>query len=151
MGDYRIAREPRGELLGALLQASLADCDRFLVALSDMELTSRATEVLRQLQPFLMSRSDEREYPAGVLPWGTITICTYHLNQSSVAVLAEATDRLFRWLEPGLPNELCLMDGDRPWLTTMASDRIALMTLSDDERERLLSKIPGLELKRVDG
>jgi len=147
--DLRIAREPRGPQLRALLEVGLDYCDRFLVALTDMKRSQRAEELLASLEPFLIERRETNEYPAGSVPWCTITVSTYRLNRASLELLLAATDRLFDWLEPELPNDLCLLRGDEAWLITMASDRVALLALDGPERLDVSQRIPGLRLAPV--
>jgi hypothetical protein len=115
-----------------------------------MNLTDHAKSVLDSSSPFLLECEETDRYPAAVLPWGTVTICSYSLTLESARILLSATNRLFDWLEPDLPNDLCFLKGDEPWLITMASDRVALLALEQEEMDSLCRRIPGLRLKPVD-
>jgi hypothetical protein len=128
---------------------SLDYCDAFLVALTKMELFPRGEELLTRFEPFLVERRETNEYPAGSLPWGTITVQTYRLERASLDLLLGAADRLFDWQEPELPNDLCLMRDDHAWLTTMASDGEAVLTLEEAELMDLSQRLPALRLVAI--
>ena len=144
--DYRIVREPRGEVLRSLLAYGATRCESFLVALTDMRRDEEAERVLSALDPFRVRREETNEYPAGKLPWGTITVETYSLNPASLEIVSSATDHLYGWQEPELPNDLCfLIEGD-PWLTTIASDRVAIISETRQGITALCSAIPTLRV-----
>jgi hypothetical protein len=146
--DYFIRSEPKGDDLAALLRHGVRACDQFLFALTGMVLDDSATSLMADLRLHLRGCEERTEYPAGRLPWGTMNVCTYDFNPDSLSILLEATDHLYGWVEPALPNDLCLMRGDEPWLITMASDRVALLALSSSERDEVHAAIPGLTLVR---
>lgn len=148
--DYRLGHEPRGDELEALLSRAGEYCDRFLVALSGMELSEAGNQLLERLTPFLIQREETNHYPAATLPWGTLTVCTYRLDAQSRLILSAAAHRLFQWVEPDLPNDLCLLRGEQPWLVTMASDRVAIVTLDERQRDRLRETIPALRLLPIE-
>lgn len=150
MTDYLVTREPQGETLRNLISIAAERCNTFLFVLEDMALSERGTEVVARLEPMLLSREETNEYPAGTLPWDTVTAYTYRVTPESVAIVCEATDRLFSWLQPDLPNDLCFLRNGRPWMTTMASDRELLLTLDEAEYRELRSRLRGLRLTALE-
>jgi len=147
--DYLITAEPRGDQLKQLFEAAAEVCNRFLVVRTDMPLRAEGTALLTRLRPMLLTEEETDTYPGGILPWGTLTVLTYELTPRVLELATKATDRLFDWLEPDLPNDPCfLRDGD-PWMITMASDREAILVLSDGERDRVLNSVRGLRLRRA--
>jgi hypothetical protein len=149
--DFRIAQEPRGKQLEGLLSTALTYCDRFLLALSKMKLDQSGERILEELRPFQLSSVEASEYPAATLPSGrTVTVQTYRLTAKSAERLRRATDRLYCSVEPGLPNDLCLLRGDEPWLITMASDRVAILALDEAELEVLRRRLPDMRLVAMD-
>jgi hypothetical protein len=142
--DYTIVGEPRGTTLASLLRESTRFCDHFLFALTDMVLSLEGQRVLEVLAPFLINCGEAKEYPAGTLPWGTIRICRYSMTSESAQLLEAATDHLFGWQEPDLPNDLCLMRGDDPWLITMSNERRAVLVLNADQLDEIRAAIPRL-------
>lgn len=144
--DLLIVGEPRGAQLRALLELGLVYCDRFLVATTGVVLSARAAELLSRLEPFLLDRRETSEYPAGSLPWGTVTVATYGLDPGSLELLLSAAVGLFDWCEPELPGDLCLLRGGEPWLITMASDGEAVLSLEDVEWLDLRQRLPELRL-----
>ncbi len=121
-------------------------CDTLLFVLTGMDLSDRARTLLAELEPVLKSRVESNAYPAGILPWGTVTVCRYSFNERSREIVAGATDHLFGWLEPDLPSDLCLLRDAIPWLTTMASDGVGVLSLSDVEHDHVTRLLPRLRL-----
>jgi hypothetical protein len=76
-----------------------------------------------------------------------VRVDTYHLTPDTIDLLLSASDRLLQWQEPELPNDLSLLQGDRPWLTNMANERLAILTLSDREKALLEEAVPELRLR----
>jgi hypothetical protein len=69
----------------------------------------------------------------------------YRLEHASLAVLLDAGNSLFDWVQLALPEDLSLFRGDgTAWLTTIAHEHEAYFTLTSPERERLLAAVPEL-------
>lgn len=148
MTQYDFVREPRGEVLDQLITAAVVACDRFTIERSGMELNVRATEVLREFEPYLISCEETSETTRTILwPGDTTTLCTYRLNVDSAAVIRAATRRLYDWLEPDLPQCLCFLRGSEPWLVNLAADREGSLLLSPGEAQGLRAAIPGLKIR----
>jgi hypothetical protein len=111
-----------------------------------MRLSDQASQVLTSIQPYLVESKETNEYPGGVLPWGTVQVNRYRLDNQLLKIVVSATDHLFEWQEPLLPNDLCLLMGREPWLITMASDRVALLNLDREEVLEVQETIPSLRI-----
>ena len=83
------------------------------------------------------------------VPPDTITLCTYSLDTESAAVIRDASDRLYGWLEPDLPQDLCFLRGTEPWLVNNAVDDFACLIITREEAASLRTTIPGLVLREV--
>lgn len=150
MTQFELVREPRGEVLDRLIAEAVGVCDRFTVVLSGMVLGDRAELVIERLKPFLVGCEKTSETPGSImLPADAITLCTYRLDADSAKVIREAARRLYDWVEPDLPQELCLLRQTEPWLINLAADRAAFLVTSPAEAERLRAAIPGLQLRQV--
>jgi hypothetical protein len=147
MAEFEIVREPRGRAFKDLIAHSLTSCDEFLIALTHRQLSDHAQDTLKELNQYLITCEEVTEYPAGVLPWGTIQVCRYLLSPGSAQVLQNAATGLYDWVEPDLPNDLCLMRGRDPWLITMASDRLAVIISESSDIALLKARIPSITLR----
>lgn len=150
MAQFDIVREPRGDVLNKLIDVALEACDRFTIERSEMVMSQRGAEVFRRLQPFLLSRAEVSETPGSIyVPPDTITLCTYSLDEEAAEVIRDATDALYGWVEPDLPQDLCFLRGSAPWLINNAPDRAACLVVSDEEAEAIRRAVPGLSLRRL--
>lgn len=66
-------------------------------------------------------------------------------------VLKGCAQSVFEWLQPALPEDLCLLrDNGAPLLTTIAHEKLALLELSASDRASLLRSGAGVGLSRFD-
>ena len=140
--------EPKGDTYRRLLVSSLEYCNVFLlVDRGYPEFDESAKGLLERLQPFLIGRTEESEWPGTKLLNSTATVHRFRLTPESVTVLGDATDRLYSWEQPELPEDLSLIRFDgSPWLVTIAHERDSYLTLSPEEKAQLLIEIPDLRL-----
>ena len=149
MAQYELVREPHGEVLDRLIAEAVGVCDRFTVELSGMVLGDRADLVLERIKPFLVGCETTAETPGSItLPEYAVTLCTYRLDADSATVVRESARRLYDWVEPDLPQDLCFLRQTEPWLINLAADHAAFLVTSPNEAERLRAAIPGLQLRQ---
>jgi hypothetical protein len=66
-----------------------------------------------------------------------------------MSVLIEASEGLFSWTQPELPEDLCLFRKDgEPWLVTIAHEKDGYLVLSPNESAALTESIPTLSLQQ---
>lgn len=134
--SYALMEEPRGESYRALVDAALDYCDTLLlVAQKHLGLAPSAADLMRRLEPFLLAKSQESEWPGTTLLDSTkATLFRYRFNRDSARMLNEAADRLFSWSQPELPEDLSLIRPDgAPFLITIAHERNAYLKLTASE------------------
>jgi len=65
-----------------------------------------------------------------------------------VEVLTKSASGLYDWVQPSLPEDLCLLRPDEtPWLVTISHERDAYLVLDAKEHVELVREIPELTLK----
>jgi hypothetical protein len=107
--------------------------------------------VLEEPEPFLLSRTDESEWPGTRLFDETASVSKFLLRAETVKVLGMVAEGLFEWVQPNLPEDLCILrDDDSQWLVTIAHERDAYLELCDNERGMLLGEVPTLPLASDD-
>ena len=58
----------------------------------------------------------------------------------------KTTKRLFAWNQPALPQDLHLLRESRePWLISIPHERLAVLSLDDDESEALFQDLPAVK------
>jgi hypothetical protein len=149
--SYFMVGGPCDETYRGFLRFSLEICDRALLVMRDPDgIGSEAKEVLGALNPFLLRASDEGQWPGTSLSTATARVFRYALNGESVKILESSVHGLFDWRLPTRPEDLSLLRGDTPWLTSVSHERIAFLDLVADERRALASAVPGLRLHEED-
>lgn len=150
---YEIGAEPRGRTYTDLLYRSFPWCAELVLVVVPLPgggdpLLPRARDVLRDLEPYLTSVGEDREWPGTRLESGTGQVHRYRLHPEVLDVLDRSADRLYAWRHPELPQDLALVRGDgSPFLTTVTNEDWAALTLDDEERAVLTGELPELGLR----
>jgi hypothetical protein len=140
---FSLLAEPVGELYYDLLDFALTQCRVALLVQRRQELADAGQEVLRQLAGFLRSATQADEWPGTKTSGWTATVLRYSYVPACAAVLKRATDRLYGWAQPALPEDLCLLrNDDDPWLVTISDETDGYLCLSPSEKGRLVKALP---------
>jgi hypothetical protein len=148
--DWQIAAEPREQDYETLIRLVSERSERFGFFLTGMELDTGALELLERLAPFLVATNLTTETPESRL-LAPVTENWYVTNPRAIDLVAAATDRLYDWQEPHLPNDLVFLrrGSHRPLLTILADEREAFLSLSATELKELAAACPSLAFKSV--
>ncbi len=139
--------EPQGDLYLKLIEYATTQCDVALLVVRHSVLLApldpEGERVLEQLEPFLKRKAELSEWPGTELLGHTALVHYYNLEPQCVQILKQATDALYSWVQPRLPEDLCFLRSDgEPWLVSIAHERDAYLYLSEEEKLRLLSALP---------
>jgi hypothetical protein len=108
-------------------------------------LTDRGLGVLESLNPFVEQRVKSPRWPGTELVGADADLFYCRLDAESSQLIKSATDHLYGWCHPNLPEDLCLLRADRePWLVTIAHEHDGYLVLSESERQNLLALLPAL-------
>ena len=147
---YNLIDEPMGATYRQLLNVSTKFCDTFLLVFRHtIEVSESATRAIEDLKPFLISQAEESEWPGTRLFEQTATVFRFALTQQSIDMIGEIAHSLYSWMQPQLPEDLCLMrfDGE-PWLITIAHENDGYFVLSPEEKVALVMSVPELVIAR---
>jgi len=122
-----------------------------LVLRPTIRLEVSGAAILTALLPFERRREDSTSWPGTELFFGeTASVIEFELNEPVLEILARAPG-LFAWVQPSLPEDLCLLRADgSAWLTTIAHERAAYLQLRVGELASLSAVVPSLKLERRD-
>jgi hypothetical protein len=145
--NFDVPIEAQAEVHVSLLRfaasVGLPECS--LVVRDEDGLDESAQRVLLELLPFLISSGPSSEWPGTRLIGHTATVMKYTFGTRMAEVMIESAATLYEWEEPRMPEDPCLFREDgSAWLTTIAHERIAYLTLSPEERLALLASAPQL-------
>ncbi len=93
-----------------------------------------AKKTLESLDPWLLKQQDVSEWAGTKLHGGTARLLRYRLCADTVSLLSHSVAGLYEWVQPERPEDLALLFPDgTPWLTTIAHERDAYLTMTTDE------------------
>ena len=141
-------KEPRGPLYQALLDHALGiSTSGLLVVRDDLGLEPSAERCLAALGPFIVATEARSSWPGTILQGHTAKVISFRFDAGSAQVLKTFSTALYDWVQPALPEDLCLLRSNgEPWLTTIAHEKDAFLALSGAERSALLTAVADLEL-----
>ncbi len=140
---YDLVGSLAGETYSKVLSYALTCCRIGLLVELDFDLSERGHSVLRSLEPHLIEKKREKRWPGTVLLNSEATVLRFNLTRESMRVVSRATDHLYGWRQPELPEDLCLLRGDgTEWLASIAHEDDGYFNLSDDEFRSLCTTIP---------
>ena len=141
-----IVGELRDDLYRGLIAAgSRRGLTALLVVRDGARLGPAGRELLTALGPALIAETVSNEWPGTRLLSGTATLRRFQLNAASAALLTDAAESLYDWVQPALPEDLCFLRPDgTPWIVTIAHERDAYFELSLAEQQELLTELPQL-------
>ena len=143
-----VEEEPKGAVYESLLRIALGFCNQaLLVVRPGIGLSASAQDLLTALALNQFQRTAETEWPGTRLFGETADVYRFRYDGYLIDRLGRATDRLYQWQQPDLPEDLCLLRPDgRPWLSSISHEQDAWLEIERDEFQTV-SAIQGLKLK----
>jgi hypothetical protein len=138
--------EPADNLYRQLLDLTVPICKcALLVIHPNLPLEKTGKAALEQLSPFLISKEESHEWPGTILTNSTALILKYHLEPGCITILKRLADRLYKWEQPTLPEDLCFLREDSSaWLVSTSHEADSYLILTDQEYFQLLDLWPVL-------
>ena len=143
---YDFTNEPEGDIYRDILEYALKECDSaMLVVRPSLEFGSIGVSVLKQLEAFLIEKRLSSEWPGTQLLSDNAILYLFAYNSESVTLFKEACQGLYGWVQPFLPEDLCLLRSkDDPWLVSITHEKDGYLHQSEEEMLKLLDAIPGI-------
>ena len=131
-----------GELYAALLRAlaTLATTIGMIIRSDKVTLTPRAAGLLAALEPYLIRIEQVEEWPGTRLVGGRTSLrYLYRLTPSSLNLALEASNDIFEWVNPNLPEDIHFLRQDGSTvLGSIAQEDAVWLDIGDDELQLLL-------------
>lgn len=141
---YNLLFEPSNQDYYDLLDYASAECRYALVVIRDtIQINVEGMEVLKRLSTYLYREKQTDEWPGTKLINRQARILEYHYVPEVVEILKTAVTRLYKWLQPDLPEDLCLLRVDEtPWLVTISHENDGFFVLSEQEQNHFFNTLP---------
>jgi hypothetical protein len=141
---YAVRRDLCGSTYVSLLKMATELCRSFTLVVRDsIGLNLSGKEVIEHLQPCLRIARKSREWPGTVLTDSTALVYKFEFNSLAAEVLARATDHLYGWEQPQVPEDLCLYRGDDTlFLVSTSHERDSFFCLTPEECRTVRQQLP---------
>jgi hypothetical protein len=136
---FNLLREPRKAAYEMLIDASFKFCNTFLLVAKD---GVNSLGVLKSLEPFLVKKSKENEWP-GTKSTNPELVFRFRLEEGSSQILKEAVDRLYGWQQPTHPEDLCFLRPDgSPWFVSISHEFESYFEMTQEEKDLFSAQVP---------
>lgn len=142
---YDVIKEPTGNTYRKLIDLALENCKTALLVVQRQNpLAQTAINTMNLLAPYLKLQREEAEWPGTKLFAGKTALVTYyHFEQGCADILKMATNSLYSWNQPELPEDLCFIRSDgEPWLVSIAHELDAYFYITAEERQLIEVQSP---------
>ena len=145
--EFALTVEPELEVYFGILDHALSTCESgLLVVRKEMPLTANGSEFIqlaRKCSPEQVKETSE--WPGTRLLGETATAHQFAYTPELVSIMKRFSHRLFQWVQPELPEDLCLLQAEnRPWLVSIAHERDAYFLLEESQFGELSAAVPSL-------
>ncbi|HLC87869.1 MAG TPA: hypothetical protein VJG66_02330 [Patescibacteria group bacterium] len=147
--EITITEDLKGKAYRNLITAASKFCSTGLFVIRNSVSTNdTVNDLLSELAPNLISKKEESSWPGTELIEEVATVYKFKLNNETVAMLTNASESLFSWIQPALPEDLCLIraNGD-PLLVTISHEHDAFLNILTEDEEKTLTKIKNSDIK----
>jgi hypothetical protein len=149
--------ELRGEALRAFFVAMVPRAEFLGFVWEGSELSPRAGALIEHLAPYLVEEGGVKEWPGVQLPddWddaldGPVKRWLYRYGEEVAVLVSQESSRLYEWVNPHLPQDLHLLDGQRrPVFGSITTEDDAWVECSVEEWEQVLRIAPELRAVAV--
>lgn len=148
---HEICSEPRGATYHRLLQwCGRRSATVLLVCRPTIPTADSALQLLGNLAPFKLRRSQQSQWPGTELLDDTAEVFEYRVDDDLLQVLHPAGDRLYCWTQPALPEDLCFLKRDgSTLLETISHERAGYLRLDASSLLSLREAVPLLRVKAL--
>jgi hypothetical protein len=149
--QYTFTEEPRGERYRTLIAYAPRLCSEAQLVIRDgIGLSSDAGAIIESLKPWLLEQRQTSEWSGTKLHNRTAALFRYELCPDTLLLLSHSVGGLYEWVQPQRPEDLALLLPDgTPWLTSIAHERDAYLTMTTDQAAVLFSEC--VDLSRLLG
>lgn len=143
---YDLTEEPSGAVLRGLVEWAQSTAAQLglIVHSPSVRLAPRAVDFLDRASPYLSSEREVAEWPGTRLIGGRRGILrVYRLTPELTQIFEATADRLYMWVNPGLPEDPHLLrDDGSVLLGTVSQEEDAWLELHESEFASLIGDVP---------
>ncbi|MEY8192391.1 stage III sporulation protein AH [Peribacillus simplex] len=143
----RLTKKPQKKVYTDLINLAFDTCDRFhLVIRKDMGPLDMFKDFLKQLDSSLIEVKEESEWASNILADGEKAfVYYYHTDSSAKAIILDATNSLYDWVYPQLPEDLSFFKNGKEWLATNSHEQECYILTEDKNEIDKVMNIKGIK------
>ena len=146
---YVLRNEPSPGAFCDLLDYGVEKCAFAVLIIRPISrMSPRGEEVLKLLEPHLLEKKVSNQRPGTSKLSENALVQKYKYGAPLAGAIQKLNDRLYSWLQPNFPEDLCLLrENGEAWFVSSAHKKDSFFSLGDGESSGLIQKV--LELGRI--
>jgi len=138
-----IESEPKDKVYRDLIDLAFDICDEFLLVVrNDLFFNQNVDYLLEKLKPSLIKTKDVYQWPGTILAGGKPAKIYYYKADNNVKTTIKiATNSLYSWVQPDLPEDLSFIKNGEYWLVTTSHEFESYINTDDKEEILKISNI----------
>jgi hypothetical protein len=127
--------EPTNKNYFELIDLLIDKCDYFiLVKRNQLYFNDNCDNILEMLKPYLIKKLKLKEWPGTKLFGHSAIVYYFRCNLKTSEILKNACNKLYSWMSPNLPEDLCFFILNDPFFVTITHENIGYF---DDKKNNL--------------
>ena len=141
----QVLEEPIGVTYASLISLAFDVCDEFILVERDqIGLHPNAEALLDRLQPYVKEMKRQDEWPGTRLLGHYADVYYFECNEELKALLLHVSKRLYQWMQPEMPEDLCFLKNGKAWLINSAHERMSVIDTIDRSEILKIREIDGI-------
>lgn len=96
-------------------------------------ISENINQLILELFPFLIEKKIVTEWPGTTLLSGSANQYKYYFNKDSAQLLSSYNNELYEWIQPQLPEDICLYKDSIPIFVSITHEQEAYFELDENE------------------
>lgn len=148
MEYWNVTENPSGIVYKNLIKALCDHSDKFQFVMRKQ--LKYNLDVLHQFQPYVICHYEASKWANTITKGNKAIVYVIEANNDTCTLLQQNANQLYDWVSPKLPEDLTFIKNNFEWFSSTTHEEYAYFRIHSDHYWKLIHKIKGLKLERVE-
>lgn len=145
-----ICSDPRDDVYKNLIDLAFDVCNEFILVVRKepgLFMNNQGMLILDKLKGSLKEMKKQSEWVSEKLAGNTANVYYYKTDSLAREIIKNASNSLYSWVHPNLPEDLCFIKDGKPWLINIAHEYESCIKTDCEEEIKKIMNIEGLDVQ----